>query len=148
MSKVNQSPKTQKMSRVRIRRPRAQTKETLYQLLGIAEDVKSLSDIKKAYKQMARKYHPDVSPPEQLDEYTRRFIMVHEAYETLSHPQTRALYDTHLAFGAAFSSSPQGMEEKEEWRSSWESQLGQLQQRRRNCRERSSWGARMRNSTN
>ncbi|KAG6433155.1 hypothetical protein SASPL_104763 [Salvia splendens] len=162
LSKSNESPKTKthKMSfnsrRVRIRRARAQisgvyapaqTKETLYELLGIAEDVKSLSDIKKAYKQMARKYHPDVSPPEQVDEYTRRFIMVHEAYETLSDPQTRALYDRDLAFGGGFSLSPQGMEEKEEWRSSWESQLDQLLQRR-NCRERSSWGARMRNSTN
>ncbi|XP_047977204.1 chaperone protein dnaJ 20, chloroplastic-like [Salvia hispanica] len=155
LSKFKQSPKTQKMS-LRVPRPRAQisgvyappaqTKETLYELLGIAEDVKSLSDIKKAYKQMARKYHPDVSPPDQLDEYTRRFIMVHEAYETLSDPQTRARYDRDLAFGAAFSFSPQGMEEKEEWRSSWGSQLDQLQ--RRNCRERSSWGARMRNSTN
>ncbi|XP_057808824.1 chaperone protein dnaJ 20, chloroplastic-like [Salvia miltiorrhiza] len=121
----------------------ARTKETLYELLGIAEDVGSYSDIKKAYKQMARKYHPDVSPPDRVDEYTRRFIMVHEAYETLSNPQTRALYDRDLAFGAGFSTSyRKHQDEKEEWRSSWQSQLDELQ--RRDCRERSSWGSRMR----
>ncbi|XP_057808715.1 chaperone protein dnaJ 20, chloroplastic-like [Salvia miltiorrhiza] len=111
----------------------AQTKETLYELLGIAENVSSFSDIKKAYKHMARKYHPDVSPPDRVDEYTRRFIMVHEAYETLSNPQTKALYDRDLAVGAAFPNSwrkHQGME----WRSSWQSQLDELQ--RRDCRER------------
>lgn len=86
----------------------AQSKETLYELLGIEESgSSSFSDIKKAYKLMARKYHPDVSPPERVDEYTRRFIMVHEAYETLSDPQTRAVYDRNLAVGGSdFSFSP------------------------------------------
>ncbi|KAL1557501.1 chaperone protein dnaJ 20, chloroplastic-like [Salvia divinorum] len=127
--------------------PPAQTKETLYELLGIAEDASSSSVIKKAYKQMARKYHPDVSPPDRVDEYKKRFIMVHEAYETLSDPRTKALYDRDLAFRSGFSSSPykhKGMEEKECWRSSWESQLDELQ--RRDCRGRSSWGDQMRNN--
>ncbi|KAI3450829.1 hypothetical protein Pfo_007494 [Paulownia fortunei] len=75
----------------------AETTETLYEVLGITETESNLSDIKKAYKQMARMYHPDVSPPDRVDEYTRRFIMVHEAYETLSNPQSRALYDRDLA---------------------------------------------------
>ncbi|KAL1544588.1 chaperone protein dnaJ 20, chloroplastic-like [Salvia divinorum] len=118
-----------------------QTKETLYELLGIAENVNNFSDIKRAYKQMARKYHPDVSPPDRVDEYTRRFIMVHEAYETLSNPQTRARYDRELAFGGCFSSSPRKHQEKE-WRSGWRSQLDELQ--RHDCRERSTWGSRMR----
>ena len=82
------------------------TAQTMYQVLGIAENVSNFSDIKKAYKQMARKYHPDVSPPDRVDDYTRRFIMVHEAYQTLSNPQTRAHYDTELAFGCAFPSHP------------------------------------------
>ncbi|KAG6436458.1 hypothetical protein SASPL_101357 [Salvia splendens] len=118
----------------------AQTKETMYELLGIAENVSNFSDIKKAYKQMARKYHPDVSPPGRVEEYTRRFIMVHEAYETLSNPQTRARYDTELAFGGGFSSPPRKHQEKE-WRSGWRSQLDELQ--RRDCRERSTWGSRV-----
>lgn len=79
--------------------------ETLYELLGIAESVSSVSDIKKAYKKMARKYHPDVSPPDRVDEYTRRFIMMHEAYETLSDPRSRASYDRDLAAGFGFSFS-------------------------------------------
>ncbi|XP_047944215.1 chaperone protein dnaJ 20, chloroplastic-like [Salvia hispanica] len=127
--------------------PPAQTKETLYELLGIGEGVSSFSDIKKAYKQMARKYHPDVAPPDRVAEYEKRFIMVHDAYETLSDPRSRELYDRDLAFRAGFSYSPekyQGMEEKKCWRNRWESQLDELQ--RRNRRERPSWGEQMRNN--
>ncbi|KAL8483028.1 hypothetical protein ACS0TY_025909 [Phlomoides rotata] len=91
------------------------------------------SDIKKAYKQMARLYHPDVSPPDRVDENTRRFIIVHEAYETLSNPQTRALYDRDLndGFGFSFSAriSDQETEERGEWRRRWESQLDELRRR-------------------
>ncbi|EPS68059.1 hypothetical protein M569_06715, partial [Genlisea aurea] len=71
--------------------------QNLYEILGIPATGSSISDIKKAYKEMARKYHPDVSPPERVDENTRRFILAHEAYETLSNPQSRALYDGDLA---------------------------------------------------
>lgn len=77
----------------------ASAESSLYEVLGIKESVRSISDIKKAYKQMARKYHPDVSPPERVDENTRRFIMVKQAYETLSNPHRRALYDRNLAKG-------------------------------------------------
>lgn len=78
---------------------------SFYELLGIPESG-SLTDIKHAYKQLARKYHPDVSPPGRVDEYTKRFIQVNEAYETLSDPTRRAMYDRdmargiHLAFSA------------------------------------------------
>lgn len=82
-----------------------QSTETFYELLGIPESV-SLPEIKRAYKQLARKYHPDVSPPGRTEEYTKTFIRVQKAYETLSDPNTRALYDMdmsqglHLAFSA------------------------------------------------
>lgn len=78
---------------------------SFYDLLGIPE-TGSLLDIKQAYKQLARKYHPDVSPPDRVEEYTQRFIRVQEAYEILSDPNRRALYDRdmakglHLAFSA------------------------------------------------
>lgn len=78
---------------------------SFYDLLGIPE-TGSLMDIKHAYKQLARKYHPDVSPPGRVEEYTKRFIQVQEAYETLSDPSRRIMYDTdmargvHLAFSA------------------------------------------------
>lgn len=71
---------------------------SFYKLLGISETV-GFSEIKQAYKQMALKYHPDVSPPDRMEENTRRFIRVQEAYETLSDPRLRALYDRDLARG-------------------------------------------------
>ncbi|KAL8496167.1 hypothetical protein ACS0TY_020038 [Phlomoides rotata] len=124
-----------------------ESRETLYELLGITETGSSYSDIKKAYKEMARKYHPDVSPPDQVDEYTRRFVMVHEAYETLSDPQTRASYDRSLEGGFSSTKSQQyyqfQKEEKAEWKKQWLSQLDELKQR--GSRGRMSWGARMRN---
>ncbi|KAF2288914.1 hypothetical protein GH714_022764 [Hevea brasiliensis] len=81
------------------------TNMSFYELLGIPESG-TLIEIKQAYKKVARKYHPDVSPPDRVEEYTQRFIRVQEAYETLSDPRRRALYDRdmarglHLAFSA------------------------------------------------
>ena len=78
---------------------------SFYELLGITESG-TFPEIKQAYKQLARKYHPDVSPPDRVEEYTRRFIRVQEAYETLSDPRMREIYDRdmarglHLAFSA------------------------------------------------
>ncbi|KAL3828924.1 hypothetical protein ACJIZ3_017726 [Penstemon smallii] len=122
--------------------------ETLYEVLGIAESVEcTFTDIKKAYKQMARKYHPDVSPPDRVDEHTKRFVIVHQAYETLSNPQKRALYDNHLRFGFSANGTrqyDQGMAETGEWKMRWQSQLDELKRRNLN-KEKMSWGARMRN---
>lgn len=65
----------------------AQTKD-LYGILGINRDA-SEEDIKKAFRQMARKYHPDNKDTgnEEL------FKEINQAYEILSNPQKRALYD-------------------------------------------------------
>nr|XP_027093024.1 chaperone protein dnaJ 20, chloroplastic-like [Coffea arabica] len=103
--------------------------ETFYDMLGISE-TGSISDIKKAYKQLARKYHPDVSPADRTEEYTKRFIEVQEAYETLSDPQTRALYDMNLGRGLHFAFSTgrrnERMDDVEEWKLRWQSQLDEL----------------------
>ncbi|MCO5614271.1 hypothetical protein L7F22_068549 [Adiantum nelumboides] len=56
-------------------------------------------DIKQAYRQLARKYHPDVCPSHQAEESTRRFIEIQQAYETLSDPRLRAIYDHAVAMG-------------------------------------------------
>ncbi|WJZ91306.1 hypothetical protein VitviT2T_010391 [Vitis vinifera] len=56
----------------------------------------TLSEIKQAYKQLVLKYHLDVYPPDFAKEFTRMFIRIQEAYETLSDPRTRALYDRDL----------------------------------------------------
>ncbi|KAM4117173.1 hypothetical protein ACB094_02G105100 [Castanea mollissima] len=125
---------------------------SFYELLGIPESG-SLFDIKQAYKQLARKYHPDVSPPGRVEEYTKRFIRVQEAYETLSDPTRRALYDTHMANGLHFALSAtrrrhhhQGMEEKGDWKNRWQAQLSELKIRSmsKDARGDLSWGARMR----
>ncbi|XP_062109165.1 chaperone protein dnaJ 20, chloroplastic-like [Humulus lupulus] len=131
----------------------AAVESSFYELLGIPE-TGSLVEIKQAYKQLARKYHPDVSPPGRVEEYTRRFIRVQEAYETLSDPCRRALYDRDMAKGLhlAFSArrryqNNQGMEEKSEWKNRWQSQLSELKRRSMSKDGRGnnmSWGARMR----
>lgn len=125
---------------------------SFYDLLGIPQSG-SLVEIKQAYKQLARKYHPDVSPPGRLEEYTKRFIRVQEAYEILSDPRSRALYDRdmakglHLAFSARRRNhGDEGMEERGEWKNRWQSQLSELKRRSMNkdAGGNLSWGARMR----
>lgn len=60
-----------------------------YKILGVARDA-SADDIKKAYRKLARKYHPDVSKEANAEE---RFKEMAEAYETLKDPEKRAAYD-------------------------------------------------------
>ena len=65
----------------------------LYSILGIQKDADQAS-IRKAYKKLARKYHPDLNKEPGADE---RFKEVNTAYEVLSDEQRRSLYDN---FGA------------------------------------------------
>jgi curved DNA-binding protein len=60
-----------------------------YAALGVARTA-SADDIKKAYRKLARKYHPDVSKEADAEE---KFKEVSEAYETLKDPEKRAAYD-------------------------------------------------------
>src|SRR3569833_681028 len=60
-----------------------------YELLGVSRDA-SENDIKKAFRQLARRLHPDVSEEADAEE---RFRAVSEAYEVLSKSETRQLYD-------------------------------------------------------
>ena len=60
-----------------------------YKILGVGKDA-SADEIKKAYRKLAHKYHPDVSKEPNAEE---RFKEVGEAYETLKSPEKRAAYD-------------------------------------------------------
>ena len=60
-----------------------------YAILGVSRDA-SADDIKRAYRKLARKYHPDVSKEKNAEE---RFKEVGEAYETLKDAEKRAAYD-------------------------------------------------------
>lgn len=63
-----------------------------YQILGISKTA-TADEIKKAYRKLARKYHPDLNPNDQAAE--ARFKEINEANEVLSNPETRAKYDQY-----------------------------------------------------
>src|SRR5213594_3184209 len=62
----------------------------LYVLLGL-ERAATLADVKRAYKRLARKYHPDINPGDRMA--AAQFRQIAEAYETLSDPDRRSRYD-------------------------------------------------------
>ena len=66
------------------------TKQDLYEVLGVSRNA-SQEDIKKAYRQMAMKYHPDKNPGD--SEAEEKFKEVAEAYAILSDPDKRQRYD-------------------------------------------------------
>ncbi|MBX6316014.1 MAG: molecular chaperone DnaJ, partial [Isosphaeraceae bacterium] len=70
----------------------ATTKRDYYEVLGVKRDA-SADEIKRAYRQMALKYHPDKNPGNA--EAERKFKEAAEAYEVLSDQQKRARYDRY-----------------------------------------------------
>ncbi len=66
------------------------TRQTLYEVLGVAPEA-SEEEIKKAYKTLARKYHPDLNPGNPHAESA--FKAVGRAYEILGDPERRTNYD-------------------------------------------------------
>ncbi len=70
------------------------TKRDYYEILGVKRNA-SLEEIKKAYRELALRYHPDRVPPEQKKEAEEKFKEISEAYAVLSDPQKRALYDQY-----------------------------------------------------
>ncbi|MEB3829179.1 J domain-containing protein [Phormidium sp. CCY1219] len=66
-----------------------------YEILGVARDA-STDAIKKAYRRLARQYHPDLNPGNKVAE--EKFKDLGEAYEVLSDPNKRAQYDEFSRF--------------------------------------------------
>lgn len=73
-------------------------KKDYYEVLGIDHNA-SQEEIKRAYRRLARQFHPDVNPNNK--KAAERFKEINEAYQVLSDPQKRAQYDRfgHAAFG-------------------------------------------------
>jgi DnaJ-class molecular chaperone len=77
-----------------------------YEVLGVSRTATE-SDIKKAYRKLARKYHPDVNPDDKTAE--EKFKDVSEAYDVLSDPEKRQRYDqlgANWKAGAEFTPPP------------------------------------------
>ncbi len=69
-----------------------------YKILGVSDDV-SEKELTKAYRKLARQYHPDANPDDKTAE--ERFKEVSEAYDVLSDPETRKEYDQIRKYGPA-----------------------------------------------
>jgi Ca-activated chloride channel homolog len=69
------------------------TEKNYYEVIGLTRDA-SGADIRRAYRELVRKYHPDSNP--NSPEATEKFIQIQQAYEVLGDPQQRAKYDRTL----------------------------------------------------
>ncbi len=79
-----------------------------YKVLGVAKTAAD-EDIKKAYRKLARKYHPDVSKEPNAEE---KFKQANEAYEVLKDPEKRKAYDQ---YGEHWKEGPQGFTPPPGW---------------------------------
>jgi len=70
----------------------AASKQDYYEVLGIARNAKE-DEIRKVYRKLARKHHPDLNPGDKAAE--ERFKKVQEAYDVLSDPKKRQVYDQY-----------------------------------------------------
>ena len=70
----------------------AENKRDYYEVLGVSKDA-GADEIKKAYRKMAMKYHPDRNPGDK--EAEEKFKQIGEAYEVLSDPDKKARYDQY-----------------------------------------------------
>ncbi len=80
-----------------------------YEILGVARDA-SDAEIKKAYRKLARKYHPDVNPDNK--EAEKKFKEISAAYDILANPEKRTQYDQMGA--AAYYATPEAARGYEE----------------------------------
>ncbi|KAK1289089.1 Chaperone protein dnaJ 49 [Acorus calamus] len=94
---------------------RRETNNNFYKVLSLESENVGAEEIKKAYRTMARRYHPDVCSPSTREESTRMFIELHRAYETLSDPASRRRYDHELGLVGSGSGHRGSGFERERW---------------------------------
>jgi molecular chaperone DnaJ len=76
------------------------TKQDYYELLGVPRKA-GAKDIRTAFRKLARKYHPDLNPGDKSAE--EKFKQLQEAYDVLSDPKKRQMYDQHGFYSENFS---------------------------------------------
>src|SRR5690349_11926583 len=81
----------------------ATTKQDYYEVLGVPRTAKD-DEIRKVYRKLARKHHPDLNPGDKAAE--ERFKNVQEAYDILSDPKKKQMYDQYGFYSA--NGFPQG----------------------------------------
>src|ERR671938_2112512 len=72
--------------------------KNLYEVLGVSKGA-SQDEIKKAYRKLARKHHPDANPNDASAE--ERFKEIQGAYDVLSDPEKRKQYDSPTRFAGS-----------------------------------------------
>ncbi len=75
-----------------------------YEILGVDKNA-SENEIKKQYRKLALKYHPDKAPESKKKEYEEKFKEISQAYQVLSNKEKRAQYDR---YGQTFEGAPFG----------------------------------------
>ncbi|KAL5703909.1 hypothetical protein ACHQM5_022402 [Ranunculus cassubicifolius] len=111
-----------------------------YDVLSLKSKDVDLQDIKKAYKSLVRRYHPDLVPASRKEESTKRFVELQKAYETLSDPILRENYDIKSGYSSrceTISISSQNRRTSLN-KDIWEDQLSGLQSRSNNKRGKKS----------
>ncbi|KAF4661671.1 Mitochondrial import inner membrane translocase subunit TIM44 [Perkinsus olseni] len=87
-------------------------KKNFYDILGIEQKATG-EEVKEAYREMAKKWHPDRNPDDPLA--ADKFKEVCEAYATLGNQWKRTIYDQDMQFGAALDSQAKGEDWKEHY---------------------------------
>src|SRR5215510_9856220 len=87
----------------------------LYHVLGVSRTA-SADDVKKAYRKLARKYHPDINPGNK--EAEERFKEISFAHDVLSDPEKRKLYDEFGEVGLRPGFDAENMRTYQQWSSS------------------------------